>query len=66
VSYPFAGAGETVSRQDDFALAEQVRSQSDGEHCSTFHLFIRTLSCACDLAGGTGTHRGLAEKESWN
>ena len=31
-----ADAGETVSRQSDFALAEQVRSRNDGEHCSMF------------------------------
>ncbi|MEX5219739.1 MAG: hypothetical protein NW701_18065 [Nitrospira sp.] len=32
----------------------------------SFRYSSRRCCAAGDLAGGTGTHRGLAEKESWN
>ena len=63
----FADADETVSLQGDFALAEQVRSRSGGEHCPTFPFIHQdAVVRRATFTGGTGTHRGLAEKESWN
>jgi hypothetical protein len=52
MSARFADAGETVSRQGDFALAEQARSQSDGEHCSTFRCEDNGTSCAAEQMRG--------------